>query len=332
MIISRTPVRVSFVGGGTDISSFYRTYGGAVVSASIRKYFYLSMHRSFQGGGSLLKYSKTERVFDINDIDHRIIREVFRTWGIHGVDFSSAADIPSGTGLGSSSAFTSGLITLCAAYTGRYLSQHEIAAEACRIEIDCLQEPIGKQDQFGCAVGGLKFIEFLPDDEVVVTPLHLTPELKRRLEDALVLVYVGGNRSASQVLRQQASAVAEDRSLENVLQTMADQARTLRFEIQENPDVLGEYLHEGWERKKRLSTSVSSSVIDDVYAKARAAGAVGGKLLGAGGAGFLLLYVPPERSDALLAALPHHRFHNFKIDEAGSIIIYDDGSHRAGER
>lgn len=192
MLINRTPLRISFVGGGSDLPSFYQEHSGAVVSMAIDKYFYLSMHQSFEKTGYLLKYSKVENVEKVDDIEHRIIHQVFKDKSIDGVDFSSAADIPGGTGLASSSAFTVGLLSLCDAYNGNYTSQMNLASDACEVEIEKLNEPIGKQDQYGCAIGGIKFIEFLPDESVKLTPIFLAPKQAQKLNSNLLLVYLGG--------------------------------------------------------------------------------------------------------------------------------------------
>lgn len=327
MIVARTPFRISFAGGGTDIPSFYRAHGGAVLSMAIDKYFYLTMHRAFLSRGYLLKYAKTEAVQSVEDIEHPIIRQVFADYGISGVDFSSAADIPAGTGLGSSSAFTAGLISLCNAYKGHYAPAEEVAAAACRIEIDRLGEPIGKQDQYGCAIGGLKLIEFHQDERVVVTPIFLTHTKRQALEDSLVLAYVGGHRSASQMLRQQGAEIAANPARVDDLKAMASLAHQLRGQLQEDPTALGAFLHEGWERKRRLSATVSTPFIDAVYERGRAAGATGGKLLGAGGGGFVLFCAPGATADGVRAALSDLPLFSVKIDGAGSVIVYDDMSH-----
>ncbi|TFF23310.1 GHMP kinase [Jiella endophytica] len=326
MIISRSPFRISFVGGGTDLAYFYREHGGCVVSMSIQEYFYLSMHRYFFDTGYLVKYSQTERVDAVEKIQHPIIREVFSSYGISGVDFSSAADIPAGTGLGSSSSFTAALITLCDAYTGRQRSQASVAEMACDVEINRLGEPIGKQDQYGAAIGGLKKIRFMPDDTVVVEPIFLKPAQRQRVEEGLLLVYCGGSRSASAQLAGQRRNIEASPSLIDNLKTMAKQAEDLALEITRDVDVLGDYLHEGWERKKRFSSSVSTPEIDAIYERARAAGARGGKLLGAGGAGFLLFYAPGDAGPAVRHALSDYKIHDVRTDHSGALIVFNDQS------
>ena len=202
-----------------------------MLSMSIARYVYLSMHEYFESDGYILKYSSVEQPKAVGEIRHRIIKQVFSDYGIKGVDFNSSADVPAGTGLGSSSAFTVGLLNLCNAYLGRYEGRHVLAAKACQIEIDKLGEPIGKQDQYGCALGGLNFIEFHPDDSVTYESVPLTHEARSRLENGLVMFYLGGNRSASEVLKRQAERVASSKQASGNLKAMVRQARGLRAEI-----------------------------------------------------------------------------------------------------
>lgn len=324
MIISRTPLRVSFVGGGTDLASFYRRSPGAVLSMSVNRYFYLSMHPYFHQKGFLLKYAQTENPDDVDQIQHRIIQAVFRRYGLDNADFASAADVPGGTGMGSSSSFTVSLLHLVHAMQQRYVSQRDLAAEACEIEIGVLKEPIGKQDQYGAALGGLKFIEFLPDDSVEVSQVHLRASERRKLEASILLFYLGNQRSASAILEKQNKATTDSQDVFAALQTMAAQAHQLRDDITQDVDCLGAYLRDGWELKKSLSDGISNPVIDEAYDTAMANGALGGKLLGAGAGGFLLTYCPPEKQDRLISALSKLPVHRLKIDHTGSSIIFDD--------
>jgi D-glycero-alpha-D-manno-heptose-7-phosphate kinase len=325
MIISRTPLRVSFCGGGSDLPAFYRRHGGAVLSVSIARYVYLSMHAYFESDGYILKYSQLETPTTIDLIQHRIIRQVFGDYGICGVDFNSSADVPAGTGLGSSSAFTVGLLNLCNAYLGRFEGRERLAQKACEIEIDRLGEPIGKQDQYGCALGGLNFIEFHEDESVTCEAIPITLAMRERLERGLIMFYLGGTRSASAILRTQQSNLEQpDSEANTLLKAMVGQARTLRGEIVGDVDVIGLYLHEGWERKRRLSRGISNAMVDDAYARARAAGATGGKLLGAGESGFLLVYVPGDGRDAVIASLSEYRAYDVRFDPIGTTIIYSD--------
>ena len=324
MIISRTPLRVSFVGGGSDLPSFYRQHGGAVLSMSINRYIYLSMHKNFESDRYILKYSKVETPKSLDEIEHRIIRQVFDDCDIQGVDFNSSADVPAGTGLGSSSCFTVGLINLCNAYKGVYESRTELARKACEVEIDKLGEPIGKQDQYGCALGGVNFIRFNPDESVSVEAMALTEEKRRRLESSLVMFYLGGTRSASAVLAEQSKNMASQADAIENMKAMVRQAYDLREALPRDVDVLGPFLHEGWERKKKLASGISNPKIDGAYARAMAAGATGGKLLGAGASGFLLVYAPGEAKAAVCDALSHLPAYPVGIDAIGSAIIYAD--------
>lgn len=324
MIISRTPFRVSFCGGGSDLPSFYRKYGGAVLSMSIKKYMYLSMHEYFQKDGYLLKYSHIENVKNVNDINHKIIRQVFSDLEICGVDFNSSADVPAGTGMGSSSAFTVGLLNLCNAYKGKCLSRSDLAAQACDVELNKLGEPIGKQDQYGCALGGINLIEFYQDDTVSHETVPLSHEQRLRLESNLALFYLGGTRSASEILQVQSKSSATNEQVIENLKAMTQQARSLRSDLCADIDCLGPYLHEGWERKRSLTSGISNPLIERAYAAALEAGATGGKLLGAGGSGFLLVYAPGGRLPSVSEALAEFDRHAVEVDNIGTSIIYSD--------
>lgn len=324
MIISRTPLRVSFCGGGSDLPYFYREHGGAVLGIAIQRYVYLSMHEYFESDGFILKYSNIEKTYSRNSIQHRIIREVFEQFELSGVDFNSSADVPAGTGMGSSSAFTVGLLNLCNAYRGRYESRLALAERACEIEIDRLGEPIGKQDQYSCAIGGLKFLQFHQDDTVTYESIATTQEIRDRLEQNLVMFYLGGQRSAGAVLSEQASEVKADPEKVRSLRRMVDQAHDLRVEIVKDADVLGPFLHDTWMEKRSLSRAISSAGIDSVYDRARAAGATGGKLLGAGAGGFLLVYCPDGGAESVRSALSEFSAYQVRIDSIGSSIIYSD--------
>lgn len=324
MIISRTPLRVSFCGGGSDLPQFYRHHGGAVLSMSIKRYVYLAMHDYFGGEGYILKYSKIETPGRVEDIEHRILRQVFGDYGIHGVDFNSSADVPAGTGLGSSSAFTVGLLNLCNAYLGHYESATRLAEKACDIELNKLGEPIGKQDQYGCALGGMNFLTFNPDESVECEVVPITIEMRHRLESCLTMFYLGGTRSASALLAEQGQNLLQDSRAIAEMKALVASAYELRRQILGDVDVLGQFLHEGWERKRHMASGISNSLVDDAYARARAAGATGGKLLGAGGSGFLLTYTPPEKQESVRQALSEYRPYDVRLDTIGSTIIYAD--------
>jgi D-glycero-alpha-D-manno-heptose-7-phosphate kinase len=324
MIISRTPLRVSFVGGGSDLPAFYRLHPGAVLSMSVKKYVYLSMHEYFERQGCILKYSEIEKPRSADDIRHRIIQQVFRDLSIDRVDFNSSADVPAGTGMGSSSAFTVGLLNLCFAYRGEYVSRARLAELACEIELDKLGEPIGKQDQYGCALGGVNLIEFNTDGSVTHEAVPLTITQRRQMEQNLVMFYLGGTRSASELLTKQSRSTIEDPQVLANLKAMVGQARGLRADLCRDVDSLGPYLHEGWMRKRSLSSDISNDIVERAYERGLAAGATGGKLLGAGGSGFLLFYAPGAARQAVVDALREYQMHAVHVDTAGSTIIYSD--------
>lgn len=324
MIITRAPFRVSFCGGGSDIPSFYEQYGGCVLSTSIRKYMYLTIHNYFHKDQIVLKYSKTETVNDYRDIEHRYFRQCLEDFQITGVEISSMADIPAGTGLGSSSSFTVALLQLLYTYRGEYVSKYKLAKDACEVEIGKLGEPIGKQDQFAAAFGGLKFYEFCPNGFVNVEPIIMARDSYSVLENNILMFYLGGVHSASQILREQSANV---RSVDKakVQQKMCGLTRTLKEELQKNNvDAMGELLHENWSLKKTLAAGISNPAIDDVYDAAMKAGALGGKLLGAGGAGFMIFYVKPERQQSVRNALARLREMEFEIDNSGASIVLID--------
>jgi len=324
MIISRTPLRMSFVGGGSDLSSFYREYGGAVVSTSINRYVYVTVNKKFDDH-IRLSYSKTEEVAKIDEIEHKLVREVLRNLDISGgVEITSIADIPSrGTGLGSSSSFTVGLLHALHAFKGRYRSSEDLARESCHIEIDICEEPIGKQDQYAAAYGGLNWIRFNQDDAVTVDPIICQPETVARVEQGLVSFYTGVTRSASNLLMNQSEIVAQSKNKQNTMRNMVDLAYTLREELQKNnADTFGEILHENWMLKKSLTKGISNTIIDNWYKLALDAGATGGKLLGAGAGGFIIFYAPRERHEDIRRALPDLRHVDFKFENSGSRIIF----------
>ena len=323
MIISKTPFRISLVGGGSDLKSFYKDSPGAVVSTTIDKYIYLSAHKYFYPTQYLLKYSKTENVDNINNIEHNIIREVFKCFKVKNIDFNSTADIPSGTGMGSSSSFTVGLIHLCSYKNGLLLPRHEIAKLACEIEIDVLGEPIGKQDQYGCAIGGLKLIEFNSDDSVQTTPIHLNHKQSLILNSNLLLFYTDKRRSASSVLKEQKKNTISSLKVKNNLKDLSEMAHVLFSELSSgNIDSVGEFLDISWKKKKELATNISNPELDNIYNTAIKNGVIGGKILGAGGGGFFLFYVPQSKHSEVRKALNFLTELNFNFENEGSQIIY----------
>jgi len=324
MIISRTPLRMSFVGGGSDLPSFYRRHGGAVISTAIDKYVYVNVNKKFDNG-IRIAYSKTEEVSSVEEIEHKLVRAAMRFLRLDGgIEITTVADIPSrGTGLGSSSSFTVGLLHALNAYQGRYVSSAQLGSDSCHIEIELCGEPIGKQDQYAAAYGGLNLIEFRPDDSVVVSPLVCARATTRELEASTMVLYTGATRSASQLLRRQSEEVAGSAGKQLALKRMVELAYVLRDELQRNnARVLGEILHENWMLKKEVSPNVSTTEIDTWYESARAAGASGGKILGAGAGGFLMLYAPPDRHEAIAKALHMLRRITVGFEPLGSRIIF----------
>lgn len=321
MIITRTPFRVSFCGGGSDLRSFYEKYEGCVLSTTINKYMYISIHPYFEENKIALKYSKTEIVDSIDAIEHRIFKEALRQYNVTGVELTSTADIPSGTGLGSSSSFTVGLINVLNAYTGKYASKGEIAENACDIEINRLGAPIGKQDQYAAAFGGLNFIRFLSNGETVVEPVLVKKNTLSQLEENLMMFYTGQLHDANKILAEQKSNMKKIDKTDS-LRTMCGLARNLKKSLEnQDLDAFGEILHENWILKKQLASGISNLAIDEAYDKAIRNGARGGKLLGAGGGGFLLFYCEKEKQQHLRNALGLREF-PFRFEHNGTSIVH----------
>lgn len=324
MIISKTPLRMSFVGGGSDLPVFYRKFGGAVVSTAIDQFVYVTVNKKFDDR-IRLSYSKTEEAKSAQKIKHPLVREAMQMLGIEGgVEITSIADIPAkGTGLGSSSSFTVGLLHALHAFANRYASAEKLASESCQIEIERCGEPIGKQDQYAAAYGGFNLIEFNPDDSVSVEPIICKRETLLRLEENILVFYTGITRSASALLKTQRDAVAAEKAKQKMLRRMVQLAHDLKAELEKNNlDAFGEIIHENWELKRSLTSGVSTGVIDDWYSRARKAGARGGKLLGAGSGGFLMFYAPRERHDAIASELSELRRMDFGFEPQGSKIIF----------
>jgi len=326
MIISRAPFRVSFCGGGSDIPSFYEKYGGCVISTSIRKYVYLSIHKAFNADTITVKYSQTESVTDPSMLQHKIFRQAFLDTGIKGVEVTSMADIPAGTGLGSSSSFTVALLKLLYTYSEKTASTYKIAKEACDIEINQLGNPIGKQDQFAAAYGGLRFYEFFPDGFVKVEPVVMRHDTYSKLENNLLMFYTGTTHSASAILSAESKSLGSDERKIEATKHLCQMARDLRKSFEENDiDELGPTLKESWEIKKSLASGISNPLIDEMYEKAISGGATGAKLLGAGGAGFLLAYCPtPDSRASVRSALSGYKEMPFELDQSGVSIIFMD--------
>ena len=324
MIITRTPFRVSFAGGGSDLPSYYRRHGGAVVSTAISKYMYVTVNKRFDDT-IRISYTRTEIVDRPDDLQHDIVRAALRKVGIdRGVEISTIADIPAGTGLGSSSTLTVGLLHALHAYAQRFAGAERLAEEACEIEIDSLGKPIGKQDQYAAAFGGLNYIRFNKDDSVVIEPIVCASATRRHLKDCLLLFYTGLTRKSEQILSEQKTKT-EKGDADNYLSSLVELAEELRNALcHDEPAAVGDILHRAWLVKREIVSGISDPQIDRWYEEARAAGAIGGKLLGAGGGGFLLLYCEPERQRALRGRMAEIglREVEFTFEGQGSRIIY----------
>ena len=283
MIITRTPFRVSFVGGGSDLPSFYRQHPGCVVSVAIDRHMYVSVHRFFDGDQFHLKYSQVELANRIEEIRHPIVREAALMAGVRGgIEMTSTADVPAGTGLGSSSSFSVGVLHAFYAYKGVYVSKERLAREACAIEIEKLQEPIGKQDQYAAAFGGLNFIRFLPDEQATVEPIVLDRATLQHLQTNLLMFYTWAARGpAAAILREQSCNMGHAKGFDLMVK-MTELAERLRAELwAKRCDDFGSILDEAWRLKRAVASGVSNERIDSLYERALKAGALGGKLLGA---------------------------------------------------
>jgi len=293
MIVSKTPLRMSFVGGGSDLPSYYRDEVGAVLSTSIDKYMYICVNKKFDGR-IRVSYTRTEDVEHRQQVEHPLVREALALVGIDGgIEIASMADIPSsGSGLGSSSTYTVGLLNALYAYQNLFASKEKLARQACEIEIDRCGEPIGKQDQYAAAYGGLNLIRFHADESVSVDPVICKPELLQDMEESTLVFFTGRTRSASAILVNQSAAM---KSLDRraLMRRMVALAFEMKQQLESGTlEHLGELLDENWCLKAQLTASISDPQIDAWYAKGIANGALGGKLLGAGNGGFMMFYAP----------------------------------------
>lgn len=292
MIISRSPVRITLGGGGTDLASYYSKYGGALIAAAIDKYTLVTAHTRFDDDIKL-NYSRTEQVKNVNDIKHNIFRESLKSLKIKkGVELTSLSDMPSSSGLGTSGSFTIAVLNALHTYKKEFVSQKKLAEEACKIEIDILKEPIGKQDQYIAAFGGITFFEFAKDGKVKVRPVKMSDEAQDELHNNIILFYTGITRSASKILREQDNKSKKDegKTIETLHEIKKIGLETKKAFERDDIDKLGEYLEVHWNIKKQLSTGVTNKFIDDCYSLAKNNGALGGKIMGAGGGGFFMFY------------------------------------------
>jgi D-glycero-alpha-D-manno-heptose-7-phosphate kinase len=327
MIITRSPLRVSLGGGGTDLPSYYREHGGFLIAGAIDKYVYIALHRTFVHD-LIIKYSKMERVTEVDAIEHPIIREAFRLLGMSasGLEMASMADIPAGTGLGSSGSFTTALLKALHAWKKHHIHPHDLAAQACHIELDLLGEPIGKQDQYIAAFGGLTCFEFGKDDAVRAWPLKVSDETIFNLEDNLLLFFTGYSRSASAILKEQDD---KSRKSDTAMVDNLHFVKDLGFQNQRalesgRLDEFGRLMDVHWKHKKQRSSGMSNPRIDAWYDCAMKNGALGGKIIGAGGGGFLMFYA--EDKARLRHALHEEGLKEvrFRFDFEGTRLVTHD--------
>jgi len=322
MVIVQTPLRVSLFGGGTDFPSFFRTMGGCVLTTTIDKYIFVTVKRRFDNK-LRIGWTRTEMVDDVSEISHELIRESLWKTGIsQGVEVTTMGDIPSqGSGLGSSSTVTVGALLAMYSLQGELVPAQQLAREACEIEIDILGKPIGIQDQYIVAYGGLRFMEFTTEGEVECRKLPLSGDSVRELNEKLLLFYTGTTRSSATILTEQKN------NIERRMETLCE-IKQIAFQARDelllgNVDAIGDLLHESWLLKKQLASQISNGGIEDMYLAAREAGAVGGKITGAGGGGFLLLYCPHEKQKAIRKALHGLQELPFSLEPDGSKVIFN---------
>jgi D-glycero-alpha-D-manno-heptose-7-phosphate kinase len=326
MIITRTPFRISFAGGGSDLPSYYSRRAGAVLSTAIDKYVYLAVKEHF-GNTFRVSYSRTELVNTVAEIEHPLVRECLQHLGLsRGLEIVSMADLPSQSGIGSSSSFTVGLLHALYTMQGKAVTAERLARDACYIEIDKLQEPIGKQDQYIAAYGGLRFIRFQPDGSVFIDPVVCRPEIRLQLNRRLLMFFTGITRNARQVLgKQNGRADVNLEALEKLTALAGELCHVLTLGSDLNR--FGHLLDQAWQLKKDLEQSISNAAIDAIYDRARSAGALGGKLLGAGAGGFMLFYCEPHRQPRLREQLAGLLEVPFALDPQGTKIVHIGGDH-----
>ncbi|MDQ2105445.1 GHMP family kinase ATP-binding protein [Azospirillum isscasi] len=327
MIISRTPFRISLFGGGTDFPKWYRAHGGAVIGGAIDKYCYISLRRlpPFFEYRHRIVYSNIEQVREVADIRHPAVRAVLGEMGMsEGLEIHHDGDLPARSGLGSSSSFTVGLLNALHAFHGRMVTKEQLAAEAIHIEQTVIGEAVGSQDQTWAAYGGLNRIDFNVDGSIDVTPLIMNRVRREALQSHLVLYFTGLSRYASDIEKDKIANLDACEAQLLDMRAMVDEAASILGDPRRDLADLGRLLHESWMLKRTLSPGVSNPAIDELYETALGAGALGGKLLGAGGGGFLLLFVPPERQDGLRKRLEAFTAVKFRFDNAGSkIVVYE---------
>jgi len=321
VIIVQSPLRISFFGGGTDFPDYYLQEEGCVLSTAIDKYIFVVIKQRYDDK-LRIGYTRTEMVDRVDEIQHELIREALKLTGIEkGVEITTMGDIPAGSGLGSSSAVTVGALHAMYTYLNENIPAARLAREACEIEIERLKKPIGVQDQYISAFGGIRFIEFKRDGSIHVHPVSLDPAVKRHLNESLLIFFTGVTRQADSILTEQQQNI-QQRLV--ILREMKDMAKTAHQELlRGNVDVLGKLLHESWLLKKQLASGISNGMIEEAYESARSAGALGGKIAGAGGGGFLLLYCPYEKREAVRYALRSMKELPVQLEPDGSKVIFN---------
>ncbi len=320
MIIVQTPLRVSFLGGGTDFEDFYLSYGGAVLSTAIDKYAFVVMKERYDDM-IYVNYSKKEIVDQVNSLDHELVREAMKMAGVEkGVEISTFVDVREGTGLGSSSSITVGLLQSLYAYKGEAETASTLARQACQIEVDILGKPMGRQDQYIAAYGNMRFITF-DEQGISVEKMALSKEGKTKLNERLMLFFTKKTRRSGEILAEQKANIAERVEVLKELTRLAYQGREAIS--REAFDEFGEMLHKGWQLKRQLASKVSNSGLDELYQAALDSGAIGGKITGAGGGGFLLLYAPAQRRDDIRSALWGLEEIPFRFEGDGSKVIFN---------
>lgn len=328
MVISKTPVRVSFFGGGTDYPDYFHEFEGSVLSTSIDKYIYVTVNKieGLLDHKYRIAYSKLELCKHVDEINHPVVREVIKYLGIEGgLEVNIISDLPARTGIGSSSSFTVGLLHSLYALMGIMKTKEQLAHEAIHIEQEVLKERVGVQDQLAAALGGFNHMKFTAE-RLEVNPLILPKERKVALQDNLLMFYTGVNRFASEILKEQIQKTQEKKIVTELkdIYNMVQRGIAILTDSDKDLTEFGTLMHEAWMAKRSLSSAISNDFLDDIYNKARNAGAIGGKLLGAGGGGFFIFYVPEDSQRAVKEALKHLHLINFSFENEGSRIIFNN--------
>lgn len=325
MIISRTPLRISFAGGGSDLPDFSNKHEGAVISTTINKYIYVTVHPYFHGDKILLKYSKTEEVNKSKDLENDIARAVLDNFALKGLEIEVIGDIPAKTGLGSSSSFAVGLFHSLSNYFNKKIGVENLAQKACHTEIIRLKSPIGKQDQYAAAYGGLNLYKFLKNGKVSIEPIKISQKTREKLDDNLLLFYTNITRSANDILKEQKNNIRKSKETVIVLKKMVKIVYEMKTALENhNLNKFGELLNEGWKLKQSVASTITNTTIDKYYNIGLENGALGGKLLGAGGGGCLLFYCEKKNQKRLKNSLKDLRHIPFSFSDKGSEIIFQN--------